>query len=71
MSLRLIQEFSAGVSPVGCRDWILGMHFAKALKLTATTATIGSTAPVSRNPVRGWRPVVKGDSVAAIQKSAV
>jgi hypothetical protein len=29
------------------------------------------TAPVSRNPERGRRPVVEGDSVAAIQKSAV
>ncbi len=26
------------------------MHFAKAIKLGATTAAIGWTAPVSRNP---------------------
>ena len=36
------------------------MHFSKAIKLAATTAVIGATAPVSRNPERGSRPVVKG-----------
>jgi len=71
MSLREIWEFSAGASPFGCRDWRLGVYFAKAIKLAATRAAIGSAAPVSRNPGRGWRSVVKGDRVAAIQKSDV
>jgi len=47
------------------------MRFAKAIKLAAKTAAIGSTRTGEPNPERGWRPVVKGNRVAAIQKPDV